>query len=234
MKSSEDVIRPGMFGNFGPSADTRRIEFDIKNSAAVCSETPVDIVLAGDSIIHFWDENIYFKDRGVVLNRGIGGDQAQVLERRLEADVIQLHPRVCVLMIGINNTWAVLDGPNCTDGFYDEQLICGWVLYLRMCYQRMLHALKKSGIACVLCSLLPMNDPVPTYLARSRAAARANQMLRQLAAEEGCAFADFYDALTGEDGETLRSDLSWDGIHPHHAGYSIMMNILNPILDTLL
>ena len=106
-------------------------------------------------------------------------------------------------MIGINNTWAILDGPHCTDGFYDEQLICGWVLYLKMCYQKMLRMLQAEGIKCVLCSLLPMCDPVPTYLARSRAASRANRMLRELAAEEGCAFADFYSAMTGTDGETL-------------------------------
>lgn len=234
MKTIDQVIRPGLFGDFGPSADRRRVEFDIKNSAAVCSETPVDLVLAGDSIVHFWDENIYFRDRGVVLNRGIEGDQAHVLVRRFQADVIQLHPRVCVLLIGINNTWAVLDGPNCTDGFYDEQLICGWVLHLKMCYQRMLHMLQAAGIQAVLCSLLPMGDPVPTYLARSRAAARANGMLRALAKEEGCAFANFFDAMTGDDGETLREGLSWDGIHPHWAGYSIMTEILNPILDVLL
>ena len=69
MKAIHDVIRPGFFGDFGPSADRRRIEFDIKNTAAVCSETPVDLVLAGDSIVHFWDEDIYFRSRGVVLNR---------------------------------------------------------------------------------------------------------------------------------------------------------------------
>lgn len=234
MKTIDQVIRPGLFGDFGPSADRRRVEFDIKNSAAVCSETPVDLVLAGDSIVHFWDENIYFQNRGVVLNRGIEGDQAHVLVRRFQADVIQLRPRVCVLLIGINNTWAVLDGPNCTDGFYDEQLICGWVLHLKMCYQRMLHMLQAAGIWAVLCSLLPMGDPVPTYLARSRAAARANGMLRALAKEEGCAFANFFDAMTGDDGETLREGLSWDGIHPHWAGYSIMTEILNPILDVLL
>ncbi|MBS5724697.1 MAG: hypothetical protein KHW59_02825 [Clostridiales bacterium] len=234
MKTIDQVIRPGLFGDFGPSADRRRVEFDIKNSAVVCSETPVDLVLAGDSIVHFWDENIYFRDRGVVLNRGIEGDQAHVLVRRFQADVIQLRPRVCVLLIGINNTWAILDGPNCTDGFYDEQLICGWVLHLKMCYQRMLHMLQAAGIQAVLCSLLPMGDPVPTYLARSRAAARANTMLRELAKEEGCAFADFFDAMTGEDKETLREGLSWDGIHPHWAGYTIMTEILNPILDALL
>ncbi len=234
MKTINDVIRPGFFGDFGPSADRRRVEFDIKNTAAVCSETPIDLVLAGDSIVHFWDEDIYFRGRGVVLNRGIEGDQAHVLVRRFPADVIQLHPRVCVLLIGINNTWAILDGPNCTDGFYDEQLICGWVLHLKMCYQQMIHMLQAEGTKCVLCSLLPMHDPVPTYLARSRAAARANRMLRELASEEGCAFADFYSAMTGDDGETLRPGLSFDGIHPHHAGYTIMNRILDPILDTLL
>ena len=58
-------------------------------------------------------------------------------------------------------------------------------------------------------------------------------MLRGLAAEEGCAFADFYSAMTGDDGETLCPALSFDGLHPHHAGYVIMTRILDPMLDTL-
>ena len=234
MKTINDVIRPGMFDWFGPSADKRREEFDIKNSAAVCSGTPVDLVLAGDSIVHHWDESIYFRDRGVVLNRGIAGDQAQVLCRRFAADVLQLRPRACLIMIGINNTWADLDGPYCVQGFYDEELLCGFVSYLEMCYLRMLKMLKEANIRPILCSILPMHDPVPTYLARSRAAARANEMLARLAKEWDCPFADFYHAMTGDDGFSLRPGLSWDGLHPHHEGYKIMMGILNPILDEVL
>lgn len=44
-----------------------------------------------------------------VVNRGIGGDRAEDLARRWDADVLAEHPQVISVMIGINDTWRRYD-----------------------------------------------------------------------------------------------------------------------------
>ena len=71
IENLECLIKPGLFGGQG---DLRRTEFDIRNSQIFCNKIPVDIVFLGDSITHFWEVEEYFKEYGIVVNRGIGGE----------------------------------------------------------------------------------------------------------------------------------------------------------------
>lgn len=77
----------------GGQGDLRRTEFDIRNSQIFCNKIPVDIVFLGDSITHFWEVEEYFKEYGIVVNRGIGGEVAHLAVKRFQADVVQLSPK---------------------------------------------------------------------------------------------------------------------------------------------
>lgn len=56
--------------------------------------------------------NAFFgRHNRLVLNRGIGGDTAEGVLRRFEADVIQLKPKCAVLLIGCNGTFDLLGDP---------------------------------------------------------------------------------------------------------------------------
>ena len=101
MPLSKNLIAPGSYCKEREVAcDAFRCTFDIKNDTIICSDTPVNAVLIGDSITEFFDHNIYYNDYGVILNRGIGGDEAQFIDFRFEADVVQLKPKAVILAMG--------------------------------------------------------------------------------------------------------------------------------------
>src|SRR5438874_1378230 len=63
------------------------------------------LVFVGDSITEGWTTlEQDFSSLGIkVVNRGIGGDTTPNLLYRLQADVLSLHPRALVILIGTND-----------------------------------------------------------------------------------------------------------------------------------
>lgn len=65
------MIKPPLFGKT-VAADSRRMEFNVKNEQVLfCGNSP-DMVFIRDSITHHWELKAYFD--GFTVNRGIGGD----------------------------------------------------------------------------------------------------------------------------------------------------------------
>ena len=98
------IIKPPLFGT---AADACRMFFDYGNDQLVNGHFPVDVVFIGDSITHMWEVQSYFGHLGHIVNRGISGDVAEIMIKRLEADAVQLKPRICVSLIGINNIYEM-------------------------------------------------------------------------------------------------------------------------------
>src|SRR5918911_1823821 len=99
------LIRPGEFG-LVVAADARRGAFDSHNEALLARDVPIAAVFIGDSITDMWALDVFFQSvSGFIVNRGIGGDRTPYVRRRFAADVLQLRPRLVVIMIGVNNTW---------------------------------------------------------------------------------------------------------------------------------
>jgi len=88
-----NYIKPGRYKT-PVDADARRDEFDLKNGEVLYSGKPVDIIFTGDSITHFMDVNLYYSRFGLVLNRGIGGDVANILAWRFHA--VEAAPMYCI------------------------------------------------------------------------------------------------------------------------------------------
>ncbi len=218
-------VFPGAFN--GAAADGRRGEFDIKNSVIINNETPVDVVFIGDSITHFWELNAYFRDFGLVLNRGIGGDIVEILKKRFEADVIQLKPKVCVLMIGINNM-----------GVFDwetpmpvEELLA----FYKKEYGEIMEIAHKYDQKMVLCSVMPVNIiNYPNNKIRNETVPLFNNIIKEYAEKYGHIYVDYHSSLIGDDGMTLKDGLAWDGLHPHVAGYNIMADLVRPAIEKAL
>ena len=79
----------------------------------------------------------------------------------------------------------------------------------------------------VIQSLLPVSaeqDTKGAYVNNQRILAY-NQVWRELAEENGCAYVDVAKALTGEDG-CLPEELSFDGVHLNRAGCRLWLNYL--------
>src|SRR5918911_3039461 len=98
------LIRPGELG-LVVAADPRRGVFDSHNEALLAKDVPIAAVFIGDSITDMWALDVFFPTTsGFIVNRGIGGDRTPYVRRRFEADVLQLHPRLAVIMIGVEKT----------------------------------------------------------------------------------------------------------------------------------
>lgn len=224
IKDLEELIKPGLLGGEG---DQRRTEFDIKNSQIYYNEIPVDIVFLGDSITHFWEVEEYFKEYGTIVNRGISGEVAHLAEKRFKADVVQLSPRICVMMVGINNTW-ILD--ECKTEQERIQLENKIMELYTTSYRSILTQAKQAGIKMLFCSITPIHHQ-PEF--RKHFIVRTNRLIQSLCQEYEITYVDYYSKMVSDDGITMEETLSWDGVHPHVRGYNIMKTVLTPYLNKI-
>ncbi len=167
------------------------------------------VVFMGDSITDFWINKrpAFFADHPY-LDRGISGQTTPQMLVRFRADVIDLHPRVVVILAGTNDI-AGNTGPE------TPAMIEGY-------FASMVDLAHQNHIRVVLASILPAADyfwhhgvqPAPKIAAM-------NVWLRAYAAQRGCIYLDYYSAMQDGHGG-MRKDLSEDGVHPNGAGYDVM------------
>jgi len=183
-------------------------EADLKLPAPAPGENRV--VFMGDSITegwHFEETDGSFPGKPYV-NRGISGQTSPQMLVRFRQDVIELQPKVVVILAGTNDV-AGNTGPMTLEQTEDN-------------LASMSDLATANHIRVVLCSVLPAYDfpwhpglePAPKILA-------LNAWIKSYAAEKGYIYVDYHSALKDQrDG--LPPTLSKDGVHPLPAGYAIM------------
>lgn len=165
------------------------------------------VVFMGDSITQGWKLDEAFPGKPYV-NRGISGQTTPQMLVRFRQDVIDLKPKVVVILAGTNDI-AGNTGPMTlaqTEGNLAS----------------MAELASANGIRVVLCSVLPAFDyhwapglqPAPKI-------AEVNAWLRKYAAQKGYVYVDYYSAMKDNRGG-LPATLSKDGVHPLPAGFAIM------------
>ncbi len=222
----KEQVYPGFFGG-GCGADMMRNEFDGKNALIINTDTKLDVVFIGDSITHLWELNTNFHDLGFVINRGVSGDIVENVAKRFEADVVQLKPTVCVILVGINNMGIYeLEPP-----YIEKQLM----EFYESQYRLMLDMARKNGIKTVVCSVLPVREGILPHIdLRNGMVIEFNKILVRLAKEYNCEYVDYYSSFVDTDGKTMKEWLAHDGLHPHAFGYNIMAEIIHPVIEKLL
>jgi lysophospholipase L1-like esterase len=131
---------------------------------------------------------------------------------RLRQDVIDLHPKVLVVLAGTNDI-AGVTGPA-----RNEEIEAN--------YASMAELARVHHIRMVFASLLPAHnytqEAKESFALRPRARILAlNAWLKDYCAKNGLVYLDYFSALIDDQG-MLRRDLSDDGLHPNAAGYKIM------------
>ncbi len=231
MALSEKLIKPGQFlPDRASDTDSRRCEFDIMNDTVIASDTQVNAVMIGDSITHFFDNNVHYHKYGCILNRGIGGDTVNGVNFRFEADVVQLKPKVCIILVGVNNTWE-LENHKDEDGLFDPQLLTETIDEMIAQYEEIYAKAKSAGIEIWLCSATPMGEGMPSLKARNPMFVRINEEYKKLVEKHGGKYVDYHSVLVDEDGITFKNEYSRDGVHPNGEGYKIMASVLAPMLE---
>jgi acyl-CoA thioesterase I len=184
--------------------DTRRANAPASHNA---------VVFLGDSITDYWKLADYFSGKPyVVINRGIDGQTTPQMLVRFRQDVIDLHPKVLVVLAGTNDIAGV------TGHTRNEDIEAN--------YASMAELARLHGIRVVLASLLPVHnyteDAKESFALRPRERILAiNRWLKDYCDQNELVYLDYFSALIDDKG-MLRRDLSDDGLHPNAAGYKIM------------
>jgi lysophospholipase L1-like esterase len=169
------------------------------------------VVFFGDSITDAWRLDQYFPDKPYI-NRGIGGQTTAQMLIRFRQDVIDLEPKLVVILAGSNDI-AGNTGPMSLEEIEAN-------------YASMAELARAHNIRVLFSSVLPVHGYTPasqyTFPLRSpQKILRLNQWLKSYCAANGHVYLDYFSAMVDENG-MLKKDLAEDGLHPNPAGYKIM------------
>ena len=169
------------------------------------------VVFLGDSITDYWKLEDYFPGKPYI-NRGIDGQTTPQMLVRFRQDVINLQPKVLVVLAGTNDV-AGVTGPARNEDIEAN-------------YASMAELARLYHIRIVFASLLPVNnytdDAKESFALRPRERILAlNTWLKDYCAKNGLVYLDYFSAVVDDKG-MLRGDLSDEGLHPNAAGYKVM------------
>lgn len=181
------------------------------------------VVFFGDSITDIWKLEDYFPGKPYV-NRGIGGQTTPQMLVRYRQDVINLQPKVVVLLAGTNDI-AGNTGP-----MRNEDIEANFASFAELA--------KAHGIKVVYASLLPVHN----YTERSkdffaqRPMSRilaVNDWLKDYCAKNNLIYLDYFSAMVDDKG-MMKKDLADDGLHPNAAGFKIMAPMAESAIEKAL
>ncbi|HEV2488019.1 MAG TPA: SGNH/GDSL hydrolase family protein [Terracidiphilus sp.] len=165
------------------------------------------VVFMGDSITQGWHLDVSFPGKPYI-NRGISGQTTPQMVLRFHQDVIQLKPKVVIILAGINDI-AGNTGPMTLEETEDN-------------LASMAEIATANQIKVVLCSVLPAFDfPWSPGQYPAHKVVALNDWIKTYAEAKGFVYVNFYSPMKDDRGG-LPPTLSKDGVHPLPAGYAIM------------
>lgn len=167
------------------------------------------VVFLGDSITENWKNyDTDFFAKKTYIGRGISGQTTPQMLVRFRQDVLNLNPKVLVLMAGTNDV-AENTGP------YIPENTMGNII-------TMTELAKLHNIRVLLCSVLPASDfNWRPGLNPADKIVNLNKMIQDYAAKNNITYVDFYPSLVNEQ-KGLKQTYSEDGVHPNLSGYKVM------------
>jgi lysophospholipase L1-like esterase len=181
--------------------------------AALQPPAPNDnrVIFFGDSITDIWKLDDSFPGKHYI-NRGIGGQTTSQMLVRFRQDVIDLQPKIVVVLAGTNDI-AGNSGPISNEDV-DANLAS------------MAELAKVHSIRMIFSSILPVNNYTPKSqeFFASRPPERIlalNSWLKDYCAKNDLTYLDYFSAMVDDKG-LLKRDLADDGLHPNQAGFAVM------------
>ncbi len=180
------------------------------------------LIFVGDSITQGWEGNgkqvwaEYYAHRNA-LNLGIGSDHTQHVLWRLEhGNLDGLHPKVAVVLIGVNNAPDETNTP--------RMILEGVTAVV----QKLRAKLPETKI--LLLGIFPLREDFNPQRAK---VLQVNQALHKLADGKWVYFLDFGHIYVGRDGR-IPKELMRDFLHPSPLGYRLWAEAMEPKLAGLL
>lgn len=204
----EDWPGEGVVRVFGWMKDNRNFFWSERN------KKQGSIVFAGDSLTGNWKTLSKHFPGVLVANRGIGGDVSRGLLFRFQEDVLALHPKAIVILIGINDLTA-------------KQPATATLANIRSMLE--LKRAQQPDVPVVLCTVPPSANTKAPIDERQRRF--LNQGLRQLAKENPrVSLVDLYAATVTTDGTPDLRYFQADQLHFSSAGHERWKEVLQPAL----
>jgi lysophospholipase L1-like esterase len=177
------------------------------------------VVFMGNSITEGWKDLCpeFFSGRPFI-NRGISGQTTPQMLIRFRSDVINLKPKVVVILAGTNDI-AGNTGPSTLEMIENN-------------IESMVDLSKANGIKIVICSVLPAIDywwnpgvkPAEKIVA-------LNVWIKKYAARKKITYMDFYSHMV-DNQKGLKTEYSEDGVHPNKKGYLVMEPLTEEAITT--
>jgi len=183
------------------------------------------VVFYGDSITDGWRLDDDFPGKGYI-NRGISGQTTSQLLLRFRQDVIDLRPKVVIILAGTNDI-AGNTGPMSAKDIEAN-------------YATIAELARLHNIKVIYSSVLPVHEYTEEAgdMFAQRPPGRIlelNRWLEDYCADpsNGCTYLDYFAAMVDEKGH-MKKDLSGDGLHPNEAGYNIMAPLAEAAIEKTL
>lgn len=193
--------------------------------AALTAPAPGEnrVVFFGDSITDGWPLAEYFPGKPYV-NRGISGQTTSQMLVRFRQDVIDLKPKVVLILAGTNDI-ASNTGPISLEDIEAN-------------YSTIAELAALHHIRLIYASITPVHEYTERagdmFNQRPPDKIRAlNHWLKDYCAAHGCTYLDYFDAMVDSKG-FMQKDLANDGLHPNAAGYKIMAPLAQAAIDKAL
>jgi lysophospholipase L1-like esterase len=176
------------------------------------------VVFMGDSITDMWVLPQFggFFPGKPYIGRGISGQTTPQMLVRFRPDVIALQPQVVVILAGTNDI-AGNTGPLTLEETEGN-------------LATMAELARAHGVRVVLSSVMPVSDAlsnaegkhfVQTEKRPPEKILALNEWIKKYAEENGHVYLDYFSATVDEKG-FLKSDITFDGLHPNAQGYAVM------------
>ena len=180
------------------------------------------VVFMGDSITDAWGRSYgkFFPGKPYV-NRGISGQTTPQMLIRFRPDVIALKPKAVVILAGTNDI-SGNTGPATLEEIEGNLM-------------SMAELAKVNDIKVVFSSVMPVTDAIkPQTERRPPEKIKAlNAWIKDYASKTGAVYLDYYSAMVDDKG-MLKTELTYDGLHPNDAGYQLIEPIAQKAIDSAL
>ena len=182
------------------------------------------VVFMGNSITEGWVQlsPSFFKGRDYI-NRGIGGQTTPQMLLRFRPDVIDLKPKVVIILAGTNDIAG-------NTGYTSLETIIGNI-------KSMAEIANSNGIEVIISSILPAIDYLwKPNLKPSIKIISINKALKSYAEKNDFIYLDYFSAMVDDKGglkvpEYTAAD---DLVHPNKAGYLVMEKLAEQAINTAL
>lgn len=179
------------------------------------------VVFMGNSITIGWINTRpeFFKDKPYI-NRGIGGQTTPQMLLRFRPDVIDLKPKVVVILAGTNDI-AGNTGPATLKMIVDNM-------------KSMAELATANGIKVIISSVLPAYDyPWRPGLKPNEKIPALNSLLKEYSEANGHIYLDYFTAMA-DDRNGLPKKYAKDEVHPTAAGYAVMEPMVEAAINQAL